>query len=53
MAKVKVFKYADSDADTNADTDTNLVSIERSCHKEYTCEIWKPYHLPIKSYEQG
>jgi hypothetical protein len=21
--------------------------------KEYTCEIWKPYHLPIKSYHQG
>jgi hypothetical protein len=30
-----------------------MVSIERSCRKEYTCEIWKPYHLPIKSYEQG
>jgi hypothetical protein len=21
--------------------------------KEYACEIWKPYHLPIKSYNQG
>ena len=29
-----------------------LVSMERYCHKEYTCEIWKLYHLPIKSYAQ-
>jgi hypothetical protein len=24
------------------------VEIGRSCHKEYTCEMWKSYHLPIK-----
>jgi hypothetical protein len=23
------------------------------CQKEYKCEIWKLYHLPIKSYDQG
>jgi hypothetical protein len=30
-----------------------MVSNERSCQKEYTCEIWKFYHPPIKSYDQG
>jgi hypothetical protein len=30
-----------------------MVSNERSCQKEYTCEIGKPYHIPIKSYNQG
>jgi hypothetical protein len=30
-----------------------MVSNERSCWKEYTCEIWKPKHLPIKSYDEG
>jgi hypothetical protein len=29
-----------------------MVSNEGSCQKEYTCKIWKPYHLPIKSYDQ-
>jgi hypothetical protein len=29
-----------------------LVPIERSCHKEHTYEIWKPYHLPFKRYGQ-
>ena len=24
-----------------------------NCHKEYTCEISKPYHLPFKHYGQG
>jgi hypothetical protein len=28
------------------------VSIEMSCHKEYTYEIWKPCHLPFKKYGQ-
>jgi hypothetical protein len=28
------------------------VSIERSCHKEHTYEIQKPYHLPFKRYGQ-
>ena len=31
----------------------HLVLMERSCHKEYTCEIWKPYLLRFKSYDQG
>jgi hypothetical protein len=30
-----------------------MVWNERSCYKEYTYKIWKPWHLPIKSYEQG
>jgi hypothetical protein len=30
-----------------------MISNERCCQKEYTCEIWKSYHLPIKSYDQG
>jgi hypothetical protein len=30
-----------------------MESNERYCQKEYTCEIWKPYHLTIKSYDQG
>jgi hypothetical protein len=30
-----------------------VISNERSCRKEYTCEIWKSYLLPIKSYDQG
>jgi hypothetical protein len=29
-----------------------LVPIERSCHKEHTYEIWKPYHLSFKRYGQ-
>jgi hypothetical protein len=29
-----------------------LLSIERSCHKEYSYEIWKPYLLLIKRYNQ-
>jgi hypothetical protein len=29
-----------------------LVPIERSCHKEHTYEIWKPYHLQFKRYGQ-
>jgi hypothetical protein len=31
---------------------TNLVPIKRSCHKEHTYEIWKPYLLPFKRYGQ-
>jgi hypothetical protein len=27
-----------------------LVPSGRSCHKEHTYEIWKPYHLPFKRY---
>ena len=30
-----------------------LVSTERSCQKEYTCVILKPYLLLLKSYGQG
>jgi hypothetical protein len=30
-----------------------MVSNERSSQREYTCEIWKSYHLQIKSYDQG
>ena len=30
-----------------------LVSMEKSCNKEYTCEISKPYNLPFKSYAQS
>ena len=30
-----------------------LVSTERSCHKEYTCVIFKLYLLLLKSYGQG
>jgi hypothetical protein len=26
---------------------------KRSCQKGYTCEIWKPYHLPVKIYDQS
>ena len=26
---------------------------ERSCHKEYTCAIWKPYLFWFESYDQG
>jgi hypothetical protein len=29
-----------------------LVPIERSCNKEHTYEIKKPYHLPFKIYGQ-
>jgi hypothetical protein len=29
-----------------------MVPIERSCHKEHTYEIQKPYHLPFKRYGQ-
>ena len=30
-----------------------MVPCERSCHKEYTCAIWKPYHFWFESYGQG
>ena len=30
-----------------------MVWCERSCHKEYTCEIWKPCLLRFISYDQG
>jgi hypothetical protein len=30
-----------------------MILNERSCQKEYTCQIWKPSHQPIKSYNQG
>jgi hypothetical protein len=30
-----------------------MISKDRSYQKEYTIEIWKPYYLPIKSYDQG
>ena len=30
-----------------------FISTERSCHKEYTCVILKPYLLLLKSYDQG
>ena len=30
-----------------------LVLTERSCHKEYTCVIFKSYLLLSKSYDQG
>ena len=30
-----------------------MVWCERSCHKEYTCEIWKPYLSGFTIYEQG
>jgi hypothetical protein len=29
-----------------------MVPLECACHKEYTYEIWKPYHLPFKRYGQ-
>ena len=29
-----------------------LVLTKRSCHKKYTCEIWKPQLLRFKSYDQ-
>ena len=30
-----------------------MVLCERSCHKEYTRTIWKPYHFWLESYFQG
>jgi hypothetical protein len=30
-----------------------MVSKQRLCQNKYTCEIWKPYHLPIESYDYG
>ena len=30
-----------------------MVPYERSCHKEYTCAIWKPYYFWFESYGQG
>jgi hypothetical protein len=30
-----------------------MVSNDRSCQKEYTCKIWKPYRLPIKRFGKG
>ena len=30
-----------------------MVRSERSCHKEYTCEINKPDHLRFINYDQG
>jgi hypothetical protein len=30
-----------------------MISKESSWQKEYTGEIWKPYHQPIKSNDQG
>jgi hypothetical protein len=46
--KVKVFQKKVKDQKVSV-----MISNERSCQKEYTCEIWKPYQLPIKSYDQG
>ena len=34
-------------------TRSKLVLMERGCHKEYTCEIWKQYLLRFRSYDQG
>jgi hypothetical protein len=47
MTKVKVLEK-------KGQTPRSKVKVlnERSCQKEYTCEIWKPYHLSIKSYDQ-
>jgi hypothetical protein len=47
MTKVKVFEKKVKDHWVKV-----MVSNVRSCGKEYTCDIWKPYHLPIKSYDQ-
>ena len=30
-----------------------MVWCERSCDKEYTCELWKPYLLQCINYDQG
>ena len=30
-----------------------LGPMERFCHVEYTCEIWKLYLLALRSYKQG
>ena len=30
-----------------------MVQCERSCHKQYTCAIWKPYLFWQESYGQG
>ena len=40
MAKVKVFEKK---VNFQGHKVKNYGTCEKSCHKEYTCETWKPY----------
>ena len=51
--RLKFFKSG-SNFKVNVIMSKFIVSCERSCHKEYTCVIWKPsYHFWFESYGQG
>ena len=43
-SRLKFFKSR-SNFKVKATRSKITVPCERSCHKEYTCAIWKPYHL--------
>ena len=51
MAKVKVFKSR-SNFKVKVTRSKIIVPCESSCHKEYTCAIWKPYLFWFVSYGQ-
>ena len=48
MAKVKVFQTK-----VKHQVQGHKVPCEKSCHKEYTYEIWKLYLKQFESYYQG
>jgi hypothetical protein len=49
MNNVKVFKKK---AKVQGQGSEIEVPTDRSCHKEHSCEIWKPYYIPITTYGQ-
>jgi hypothetical protein len=50
MTKVKVFEKK---VKLQGQRVKIMESNERSCQRECTCEIWKPYLLPIKNDDKG
>ena len=46
-------KFFKSSSNVKVTRSTILVPIERSCHKEYSYVIWKPYLFWLGSYGQG
>ena len=51
--QIETFSLSDSKFKVKVTRLKIMVWCEKSCHKEYTCEIWKPYLFWFESYGQG
>ena len=49
--KIHVATFSEYDSKFKVTRSKSMVWCEKVCHKEYTCEIWKPYLSRFISYE--